>query len=265
MWFGRKKKGPPSVEDVARRVIALRHVVTWALGLEARADPETVEALPPERLAELRTATESMRDTFWTELGPHRDELTPWERSFAETTLITISERKLVDASWRIESLQVLLWAVGAIDDLPPWNERARHDLADPNFAAMGKKFFSLCKLRSRGEIEAARELAEMWHWRSRTRQIIEAGQALQASPELQKAGLNSYDDIVRMTAKHGQETGKFSTLDEDFAVGGKAYRDLSSDEWAEVRSITVERHFALNWLCGRAPSNEWDETPTDT
>ena len=99
MWFGRKKKGPPTVEEVARRVIALRYVVTWALGLDERVDPEKVKALPPERLAELRTATESMRDTFWAELGPYRDELTPWERGFAETTMITISARQLVDAT----------------------------------------------------------------------------------------------------------------------------------------------------------------------
>jgi hypothetical protein len=53
--------------------------------------------------------------------------------------------------------------------------------------------------------------------------------------------------------------------VDEDFAVGGKAYRDLSAEEFANVTSITVERHFALNWLCGRAPENRWDETPTAT
>jgi len=26
-----------------------------------------------------------------------------------------------------------------------------------------------------------------------------------------------------------------------------------------------MERHKALNWLCGFAPGNRWDETPTDT
>jgi hypothetical protein len=31
------------------------------------------------------------------------------------------------------------------------------------------------------------------------------------------------------------------------------------------VSSATIERHFALNWLRGYAPGNEWDETPTDT
>ncbi|HNU50651.1 MAG TPA: hypothetical protein PKJ98_07000 [Verrucomicrobiota bacterium] len=74
------------------------------------------------------------------------------------------------------------------------------------------------------------------------------------------------YDDIVRFTAKAAGESGTLAeVLDEDFVAKGKPYRDLTATEWAEVTSITVERHFALNWLCGRAPGNRWDETPTDT
>ena len=130
----------------------------------------------------------------------------------------------------------------------------------------MGKKFFSLCKLRSRKELEAARSTAEVWHWRSRTRQLIEAGRSFDPSPEMSKAGLGSYDAIVRFTANKLKQSGELAQIvDDDFAVGGKAYRDLSKEDWANVTSITAERHFALNWLCGQAPGNRWDETPTDT
>ena len=41
--------------------------------------------------------------------------------------------------------------------------------------------------------------------------------------------------------------------------------RDLTEEEWREVTSIAAERHFALNWLCGYAPGNRWDATPTET
>ena len=51
---------------------------------------------------------------------------------------------------------------------------------------------------------------------------------------------------------------------DEDCAAFGKPYRELTEDEWQMTTSITVERHFALNWLCGYAPNNRWDDTPTD-
>jgi hypothetical protein len=53
--------------------------------------------------------------------------------------------------------------------------------------------------------------------------------------------------------------------IEEDFPAKGKADRGLSAQESSEVRSITFERHFALNWLCGYSPGNEWDQTPTDT
>lgn len=53
--------------------------------------------------------------------------------------------------------------------------------------------------------------------------------------------------------------------VDRDFAAQGKAYRDLTDDEWSEVQSISIERHLALNWVCGYAPNNRWEETRTDT
>jgi hypothetical protein len=54
-------------------------------------------------------------------------------------------------------------------------------------------------------------------------------------------------------------------SIADDYPAKGKAYRDLNTEEWAEVRSVTVERHFTLNWLCGYAPLNDWDRTPTGT
>ena len=63
---------------------------------------------------------------------------------------------------------------------------------------------------------------------------------------------------------------GHYSTrltrfLFQRFLAFGKAYRDLGPEEYAIATSIARERHFALNWLCGHAPGNRWDETPTDT
>lgn len=79
-------------------------------------------------------------------------------------------------------------------------------------------------------------------------------------------AGFQSYDDIARFAARKAAEAGTIPPcVEDDFPANGKAYRDLTAQEWSEVRSITVERHFALNWLCGYAPDNQWDDTPTDT
>lgn len=82
----------------------------------------------------------------------------------------------------------------------------------------------------------------------------------------MREAGLISFDSVVRQSVQNHSGDGTFETaIDEDYPAFGKAYRDLSADEWAIVQSITMERHFALNWLCGYAPGHRWDETPTDT
>ncbi len=166
---------------------------------------------------------------------------------------------------WRIEALQVLAWAVGLVAGLPPYDTPANHDLLEviPSEALEG--FVKSVRLLPSVEIDRARDLAELWHWRSRTRQLIEEGRALDPDPKMRAAGFETFDDVVRFTARLCKEEGRIETIDEDFAVHKKAYRDLSSEEWTDIRSITVERHLAFNWLCGCAPDNQWDDTPLDT
>ena len=83
---------------------------------------------------------------------------------------------------------------------------------------------------------------------------------------ELRRSGFTSYDDIVRFAAKTAHERGDIpQILDKDFVFLGKPFRELPPDEYQQAHSIIMERHCALNWLCGFAPGNRWDETPTDT
>ena len=55
-------------------------------------------------------------------------------------------------------------------------------------------------------EVGCAREVAEFWHWRSRTRQLIERGDAFPADEKMKAAGFHSYDDIVRISARNGAQ-----------------------------------------------------------
>jgi hypothetical protein len=48
-----------------------------------------------------------------------------------------------------------------------------------------------------------------------------------------------------------------------DFGAFGRVYRQLTPEQYAEARSIAVERHHALNWLCGEGRG--WDDVPLDT
>ena len=94
----------------------------------------------------------------------------------------------------------------------------------------------------------------------------MERGDVFPDHPGLKAMGLHSYKDVVRLSARTAaQEQAIPPCIGEDYPAKGKAFRDLTFEEWSEVRSIIVQRHFALNWLCGFAPDNHWDETPTET
>jgi hypothetical protein len=115
-------------------------------------------------------------------------------------------------------------------------------------------------------QVSKRRDLMEFWHWRVRTRRLIEEGRVLEPDEKMRKAGLNTFDDIVRFSAKAGFEEGALpEILDEDFVFLGQPFRSLSEDDYSKATSIIMERHYALNWLCGLAPGDQWDETPTET
>ncbi len=75
-----------------------------------------------------------------------------------------------------------------------------------------------------------------------------------------------SIEDVIRLAAEEAVSRGDLAeALGDDFPIFGGPYRDSSADEWAQATSIAMERHKALNWLCGYTPQNRWDEVPTDT
>lgn len=115
-------------------------------------------------------------------------------------------------------------------------------------------------KLRPRESIEKQRDLAELWHWRSRTRQLIDSGQTFTLPNDL------TIDKIIEITSAKASKDGVIPPpIKNDFPAFGKAYRDLTNEEYSLASSIAMERHRAFNWLCGFAPRNLWAETPTDT
>ncbi len=267
MWFRRRNKRP-SAEQVAKRLIVLKFVVGYAIITPPRdVLMQWFESWDEDERAKFKRDAEARRNEHWGRLrtlGLWRV-LSPREREFAATTMLTMTHQQQINAMWRIEAVQVLMWALGLIPGLPPYDTQASHDLLKEIPSEEIDKFVKSARLLTSGEIDQARDLAELWHWRSRTRQLIQEGRTFDPDPKMRSAGLETFDDIVRLIANHYKEEGLIEVVDEDFAVRGKAYHDLTSEEWFEVRSIAVERHFALNWLCGYAPNNRWDETPTDT
>jgi hypothetical protein len=156
----------------------------------------------------------------------------------------------VVDAVWHGEAVGTLLWALQLLE-LPAYDqpfdaeEVAAVELDDAD-------------LRGGDELELERDSARLWHWRARTTGLQAAG-ALEL-PERYA----TFDQLIAATAMRGYEQGVLpAPMRGDFRAYGKVYRHLSPEQHAEAHSIAVERHHALNWLCGAGET--WDDVPLDT
>jgi hypothetical protein len=214
--------------------------------------PDDREKMNQEFDAQAQDITNKLKSRgFW--LDATRD-----EQEFFTARLLDRTERQYIDSAWLMESVACCLWTVGRLPELPGYDTQCGRDILK---LVPKRADHAALVLRPRIELERARSIAELWHWRSRTRQLLEGRNELPELPE----GL-TLDAIVRIAAAKAAEAGDVPACrDGDFPAFGKPYRDLSREEYSIMTSIAVERHRALNWICGRAPNNRWDETPTDT
>jgi hypothetical protein len=197
--------------------------------------------------------TESHR---WLRRETLADALSTRERALIAKPLADWDEQESRDAGWRSESAGVLLWALSLSDDMPPYDVRFERLPAIVPLLGPTAGFRRTANLRSPEAIGRARDLAELWHWRARTRQLQDDGEPQSTGGDL--------DTIARQAAALSHAEGGIpEPIDGDFPAYGKAYRALGADEYAAVTSSSVERHHALNWLCGYAA--DWDSVPTDT
>jgi len=261
---GGKTAGPPSAREVAGRAYALNAVIFFGKTLGGSGVmPSQLGSMPAESAKPIEdtAARISKHVAGAAKKFGFLNDFSPLEALTIATPFRKLDDQMIVNATWRMEALQAILWSLQQVEKIPPYDEQAGDELFKILQLEQFESFAASAKLRPFDELESARSLAELWHWRGRTRQLIERGEPF---PEMPK--FKCFDDIVRFTAKATKERGDLpETFDEDFLAKGKAYRDLTDKEWSEVGSITAERHFALNWVCGLAPGNRWDETPTGT
>ena len=187
--------------------------------------------------------------------------MTKEEQEFIRSLPPKIKFQQHVNATWRLESAVVLGWALGMITDFPSFDNQSNSEILKKIPHEGISDFINGSRLLPDNEIEQKRSLAELWHWRSRTRQLVEE----QRVPP-KETGFSTFDQIVQHVANAAYKQGDLSKIiNNDFCAKDKSYRDLTEDEWSEVRSITMERHYALNWISGYARGNKWDKTPTNT
>lgn len=261
--FFRSRFGSPSPSDAMCRALILKYQIVAGMAVPPA---EVLQQLMGSWSSEDRDhfldqykqrqaqRAESLRESgLWSVMSAA-------DRTFMLAAPNQVDRQALRDVSWLMESAECLLWALGYVDQLPPYD--AQSDVEDLNrpppdgIVALVRN----ATLRDAEVISKARTVAELWHWRSRTRQLQESGRPVDLPNNF------TLVEIVRMTAEQATADGLFEQpIEGDFPVRGRSYARLTEDEWAEVTSIAMERHKALNWLCGYAPGNKWDETPTNT
>ncbi len=233
----------PNADEVARRMLCLDM-------LQHRRDAEEAFLKSPseDELSEREDDVEAML-SFLRESGLW-EFLSDEEIRAFETPLGEWKDEQYIDATWRVESLAVITWALGMIKRLPGFDEPVEaetlEDVLDiDNWADL----VANAVLRDRDEIERARDIAALWDWRA------QVGTPPYEEPEDEAE--------IAEEAKSAQEAGLISTLAQgDLVARGKPYSELNEDELEELASIALERHYALNWLCGF--SDDWDNVPTD-
>lgn len=186
--------------------------------------------------------------------------LTLEEQVFMRTGVLEMTARQRIDGSWLVESICCLLWALDRKEQIPPYDcETDTEPLLKGDDRAIDT--VEQASLRPAEEITRQRDWAELWHWRCRTRKLLEEKRIPEALPN----GM-SMAEVIRMTAEKAAEDGIFpAPVGGDFPAFGMSFHEMTAEQLARVTSISQERHKALNWLCGYAPGNRWDETPTDT
>lgn len=166
--------------------------------------------------------------------------------------LSRLDAQDVLNATWRAEGLAMLLWALGELEELPPWDEPVDH------IGLARHVDLRRAELREDEELEAALESARLWHWRARTTLLEDDPNVELPEP------WSSFDQLIAATAMKGYEDGLLPEPRRgDFPAFGTAYRHLDDDQHAVALSLASERHFALSWLNGL--SDDWDATPTDT
>jgi hypothetical protein len=108
----------------------------------------------------------------------------------------------MVDASWRQESIGVLLWALSIVDDLPPYDRQFENVAGRIPLLEAVDVFLRDAQLRTRTEIEHARDLAELWHWRSRSTQLQSRPDFAETHPDI------DLNEIVTRAATHAHDQG---------------------------------------------------------
>ena len=229
---------PLTATRVARRSLVLSAVVCRASIESGVTDPEA-QSLHGHIIDWLT------RLSLW-------DEVEPGEETMLRAPLGLLASSDMIQASWYVEGLAVLAWALKYLE-FPVYGEQVdAHTVTDAlwflNESAVD--IITSAELRSPAELEACREFFYAIH--SRLRDHVR-------------------NDVPRdFTRWVEEEWLKLLGIDagalfahSDLGIDGKSFSETDNERLQEVMAITLERHRAIIWLFEGYAS--YSETPVDT
>lgn len=216
---------PPSAERVARRALALTAVSVRGL-LEQDTEDAGARRMHRDLLA-------------WVEQGGVTSELEAYELALIQQPLGELDPRAQLNASWRLEGLAVLVWALG-LADLPPHDALVEPDALWTPMRLMdaggARTLVADAALRPREEIEGLRSRLFALHWRLRDYGIN--GRSMDFAAFARTAWFGPLD------------IAGVPLVDGDLAIGGRRIDRADRDDLGRAHSAAQERHLAANWLC---------------
>lgn len=228
-----------SSERVAQRALALTAVAVRALLEQEDPNDPTSE--------EFR-----QRILNWIDALGIGEELEPDEWEILQRPVGRLERQQQIDATWRLEGLVVLAWALKRIE-LPPHDQ-----LVSPNelTQAMGfldeevsRQILEHPDLRTEEEIEWQAKRLLGLHWRLRDFTLRPMAMDFRAFAANCWFGSFDLTDI--------------SLVNDDLALGGVTLSEADEQAFGTAYSLARERHLAINWLQGY--SRIYSETDTST
>lgn len=162
---------PPAAAEVARRALAL-----GALWLRSQIEVEAVleESRPWSEAEAERTIL-----LAWLRSSGVYGDLTLEELPLLEAPVGSLTHDALVDSTWRVEAAVPLLWSLGLLEEMPPYDEEVHaEEIVDllPLGLECGamdcEVFCAESALLGFAALRRERDAAELWHRRAASREI---------------------------------------------------------------------------------------------
>jgi hypothetical protein len=240
---------PPAAPEAAPTPPTAERVAQRALGLAAVAGRGLLEQ---EDAARMDVEANRRRVVAWVEAAGVLEELELDEWAVLQSPVGALTKQAAVNASWRLEGLGVLAWAL-RLYDLPAYDQ-----LIDvwPLLRAVGfldadaaRSLLAAAAVRPPAELQALSKPLFALHWR--LREFTLKPQAMDFATFAADAWFGPLD----LTA--------LRLIEGDLALRGHAVGAAPREASQSVLSATRERRVAINWLLGRGEIYSKVDTPT--